>query len=742
MRVHPFLLVGLVSILTTGGCGDDPLTELIVAVDTDLSVPDEIDSIRIDVTGPGGELRRATGVLEGEGRLPATLGIAHRGGPLGPIRVTVTGRLAGRDVIQRRARVEFVPERVVVLRLTLDAACIGIRCPEEQTCAGGNCRAQQVAPSELSDWTGPIDRLDGSADHLDGSADGGVLDGCVPAPETCNGRDDDCDGDSDEDFSLSDDPQHCGDCDTACPADPEHAAGVCVDSMCELRCDRGWENCDGDVATGCETPVATTSDCGGCATTCEALTPFCAPGGGSTFDCVSVCGAVQIECAGSCVDPGTTPEHCGGCDMACTTPAHAKPACADGRCGFICDIGWRDCDADAINGCESRLREPVHCGACGVACAPTNAVASCTTGACSVVACLGMQADCNASVADGCEVDTATDLNHCSACGAACPGDPANATPSCEDGRCGVVCDPGFVNCNGDIGDGCEASLASSATCGSCGIRCEGATGLCAPLPFGGGFRCVADCGSDGTLCEGSCTDTDVDPRHCGGCGSECESRARATRGCEVGACGFACDVGWDDCDTMPGNGCEASLDTVANCGTCGVACTPDHGIGVCTVAGCAINSCDTGWGNCDAMVGNGCEADLVSDVAHCGACTNACFVPPGSTASCVDRTCGYDCNASRGDCDGVVSNGCETDVSSTLTDCGVCGTDCSALMDVVDATCEMGACVISECATDRADCNGDPSDGCDIDTSSDPTNCGGCGVDCMGGSCVMGACV
>lgn len=44
-------------------------------------------------------------------------------------------------------------------------------------------------------------------------------------------------------------------------------------------------------------------------------------------------------------------------------------------------------------------------------------------------------------------------------------------------------------------------------------------------------------------------------------------------------------------------------------------------------------------------------------------------------------------------------------------------------------------------CGAGFADCNGDPADGCEVDTSTAPSSCGRCGHDCLGGACVAGAC-
>jgi hypothetical protein len=46
-----------------------------------------------------------------------------------------------------------------------------------------------------------------------------------------------------------------------------------------------------------------------------------------------------------------------------------------------------------------------------------------------------------------------------------------------------------------------------------------------------------------------------------------------------------------------------------------------------------------------------------------------------------------------------------------------------------------------SMCDPGTGDCNGDPSDGCETDTTSNPLHCGACGHDCLEGTCVGSLC-
>ncbi len=54
---------------------------------------------------------------------------------------------------------------------------------------------------------------------------GSCEDPVLPTGESCNGFDDDCDGDTDEDWDFNTDETHCGECDNACIAGCEECVG-------------------------------------------------------------------------------------------------------------------------------------------------------------------------------------------------------------------------------------------------------------------------------------------------------------------------------------------------------------------------------------------------------------------------------------------------------------------------------------------------------------------------------------
>jgi hypothetical protein len=127
---------------------------------------------------------------------------------------------------------------------------------------------------------------------------------------------------------------------------------------------------------------------------------------------------------------------------------------------------------------------------------------------------------------------------------------------------------------------------------------------------------------------------------------------------------------------------------SLAHCGACGSACAPANAIGVCAAGACGIATCATGFADCDGSVANGCETDLLSNAAHCGGCGNACGAANASGA-CTAGVCEpWTCNAGWANCDGSPATGCEIDLLSNAAHCGACGNACAA-----GETCQRGAC-------------------------------------------------
>src|SRR5262249_17049417 len=136
--------------------------------------------------------------------------------------------------------------------------------------------------------------------------------------------------------------------------------------------------------------------------------------------------------------------------------------------------GFASCDGNTANGCETAVTTDVNdCGGCGIVCSSSHvAVRACTNGVCTGTCSPGF-ADCNNNKQkDGGETPVATDVNNCGGCGLGCPAHP-NGAPTCVNGACSLSCTAGFANCNGSLADGCETNLMTDHdNCGSCGHVC------------------------------------------------------------------------------------------------------------------------------------------------------------------------------------------------------------------------------------------------------------------------------
>ena len=115
----------------------------------------------------------------------------------------------------------------------------------------------------------------------------------------------------------------------------------------------------------------------------------------------------------------------------------------------------------------------------------------------------------------------------------------------------------------------------------------------------------------------------------------------------------------------------------------------PHTSASTCTAGVCGI-VCAAGFGDCDGNPTNGCEVDLSTSVANCGACGAACRgAPTGDAAACRSSRCGLTCmRFYSADCDGDIANGCEVDILSNNNNCGMCGGVCG-----MGRQCREGGC-------------------------------------------------
>ena len=302
--------------------------------------------------------------------------------------------------------------------------------------------------------------------------------------------------------------------------------------------------------------------------------------------------------------------------------------------------------------------------------------------------------------------------------------------------------------------DGCEKNISNDAgNCGVCGKVCAVGNGTakcdakvckvdtCA-APW-------ADCDGDGLDCE---TNTSSNSANCGGCGSNglnCNTvfgALHASGKCLASACQFdKCAANFADCNLNPDvDGCEVNLNTNgSHCGSCGATCQAPHGANSCVGGSCAPN-CGAPFGDCDGDVKTGCEAVFASDGENCGACDTVCQQNNASNP-CLGGSCTPTCAQPYfKSCDGNGNNGCEVDTRTSKTNCGGCALAC-ADNQTMSNNCLAGVCQ-AVCLPNHASCDGNPSNGCETPTATDPANCGNCNVQCKALNaartmCVAGAC-
>src|SRR5262249_40646755 len=148
--------------------------------------------------------------------------------------------------------------------------------------------------------------------------------------------------------------------------------------------------------------------------------------------------------------------NCGGCNIKCAL-ANASSSCVGGQCVIaMCNAGFSNCDGLPADGCEYAnggfTTDPNNCGGCNVKCQPMNGVGACLMGTCQVASCAPGFSDCDGMPGDGCEYANAgfgTDPMNCGGCGVVC--NLPNATAKCTGGSCGIaMCAPGHVDLDGN----------------------------------------------------------------------------------------------------------------------------------------------------------------------------------------------------------------------------------------------------------------------------------------------------
>jgi hypothetical protein len=263
-----------------------------------------------------------------------------------------------------------------------DCSCV----PEEDCCVGLGCEGQGRVCSGCA-CAAPDDDGDGDGVPAEDDCDDGCADVHPGAEESCNGRDDDCDGRADEEgcaigsccagacVRTDEDPGNCGGCGVSCDDGDFCTADRCEGGAClNEACGPGTDCC---VAGPCYECCAD-ADCddGEPCTTDRCSGGACTRGDG--------CGAGEQCCDGSCAaccsdDDCGQGTRCEGGECACGPAPHWQEV--DGECRPSCGAAL---DAAGFynngGGCcptACTMREASSTWDCAYCCETADGVSAC-----------------------------------------------------------------------------------------------------------------------------------------------------------------------------------------------------------------------------------------------------------------------------------------------------------------------------------------------------------------------------
>ncbi len=231
----PWALLLLAPVLL-GSCASS-ITQLIVVVRTDYTVPSEANQLVVRVHDENGleqsSQQWALSEAEEQGEvLPLSFGVEPAGGDANrTVTLNLTLSLDDAVLVSREVVVGFVAGKQLLLEVTLQQSCAAVSCEGGDTCVSGTCTSAVIDATTLPE-------VDPGNEFTPNPTTGACDDGIKNGQET----DADCGGGS------------CGTCtiNQMCGAGSDCASGFCDHGTCQDSCGDG-------VVNGTETGV----DCGG-----------------------------------------------------------------------------------------------------------------------------------------------------------------------------------------------------------------------------------------------------------------------------------------------------------------------------------------------------------------------------------------------------------------------------------------------------------------------------------------------
>lgn len=141
MRAACFVVLMAVLALLSA-CSERTVSEIVVVLRTDLSVPSEIESFVVDVSGPA-EVTQRVIPLTGTNAvaMPVTLTLVNTYRGATPVTVRVSAEGGQAAFLSKQVRTNFLDNAILELPITLERACLEVCCESDTdtVCDAGRC---------------------------------------------------------------------------------------------------------------------------------------------------------------------------------------------------------------------------------------------------------------------------------------------------------------------------------------------------------------------------------------------------------------------------------------------------------------------------------------------------------------------------------------------------------------------------------------------------------------------------